>query len=103
MVVRLHPIRVLVVGGDLAYRERAVAVLAELGPVGFSGVTPGDQDELLAVIRDERPDVLVLDASGCEAAVGQLIVALAARPPAVGIVVVCEQATSAARRLGALP
>jgi hypothetical protein len=103
MVVRLHPIRVLVVGSDLAYRERAIAVLAELGPVGFTGVTPGDQDELLAVVRDEHPDVVVLDASGCEPAVGRLIAALAARSAAVGIVVVCEQATAAARRLGALP
>jgi hypothetical protein len=102
-VIRLHPIRVLVVGTDRAYRERALAVLAGLGHVGFAPIAPRDHDELLALVRDERPDVVVLDASGCEPAAGRFVVALAETSAAVGVVVVCEQATPAARRLGALP
>ena len=102
-VIRLHPIRVLVAGTDSAFCERALAVLAELGPVGCTPIAPGEGDELVAIVHQERPDVVVLDASGREAAAGRVIVALAETAPEIGVVVVCEQATPAARKLGALP
>jgi CheY-like chemotaxis protein len=102
-VVRLHPIRVLVVGTDLAFHERANDVFADLGPVAFTAAASDGGDELLAVVRAQRPDVVVLDATGREAATGRLVVALAESGAPVGVVVVCEQATAAARRLGALP
>jgi hypothetical protein len=104
-VIRLRPIRVLVLGTDLAFRERAQAVLSELGSVTFADLSPADEDgdDLLALVGQEAPAVVVLDASGCEAAAGRIIVALAETSAAVGVVVVCEQATPAARKLGALP
>lgn len=102
-VVRLHPISVLVAGGDVAFHERAHEVLAELGPVAFAATAPAGGDELLAAVYAQRPDVVVLDATDCETATGRLIAALAERAAHVGVVVVCEQATAAARRLGALP
>jgi hypothetical protein len=102
-VVRLHPIRILVAGGDDAFRERALDVFGELGPVAFTATAPAGREELLAAVRAERPDVVVLDATGREAAARRMIVALAESATPVGVVVVCEQATAAARRLGALP
>jgi hypothetical protein len=102
-VIRLHPISVLVAGNDLLFRERALDVLADLGPVTFAALAPGGRDELLAVVGEQRPDVVVLDATGCEAATGRLIVALAQIGTPTGVVVVCDQATAGARRLGALP
>jgi hypothetical protein len=102
-IIRLRPIRTLVVSPDLAYRERAIAVLAELGPVSFaisSLPEPADVERLLA---EERADVAVLDATGCETTAGQVIAALATSAPRVGIVVVCHHCTTAARELRALP
>ncbi len=107
-VVRLRPIRSLVLVDGRAYRERALRVLGELGPVAFASVRRAGCDapaDVAALIGHERPDVVVLDASGCEAAVATVIRALAAAPAtaAVGVVVVCEQSNAAARRLGAGP
>ena len=53
--------------------------------------------------RRERADVIVLDATGCEAAVAAVIAALADAVPRTGVVVVCEHLTPAAQQLGALP
>jgi hypothetical protein len=105
-VVRLYPIRSLVLGSDLAYRAHAFTVLGLLGPVGFARVDMADRDgsaEVLALVRAESPDVLVLDATGCEAAAARLIGAIARAAATVGVVVVCEHSTAAARQLGALP
>ena len=102
-VVRLHPIAVLVAGSDVAFRERALGVLAELGTVGVTNAGPGELDALLAIVRDERPDVVLLDASGHEAEAGRFILTIAETSAPVGVVVVCEQATPGARRLAALP
>jgi hypothetical protein len=104
--VRLHPIRSLVLSSDRAYRERALAVLAGLGPVSFATIALAsceDLPDVLALVRHERPEVVVLDASGCEAGVARVIVALAEASADVGVVVVCERSTAAARQLGALP
>jgi len=97
------PIRMLVVAGDIGYRERAYGVLGELGDVAFALTLPTDPDDVTWLVRKARPNVVVLDATGCEAAVTGVIAALAARAPAVGVVVVCEHLTDAARDLRALP
>jgi CheY-like chemotaxis protein len=103
-VVRLHPIRTLVLGDDLAYRERALAVIGELGPVSFASLAGCDDlADVLALVAHERPDVVVLDASAGEEAAVRVIGGLAGAAAPVGVVVVCEQSTAAARRLGARP
>jgi hypothetical protein len=105
-VTRLRPIRSLVLGSDLVYRDRAFAVLGDLGPVAFEITALWEHDEVsdvLGLVRVERPDVVVLDATGCEAGVERLILQLADAAPRIGIVVVCEHSTPAARRLDALP
>jgi hypothetical protein len=105
-VIRLRPIRSLVLGSDLGYRDRALAVLGGLGPVVFAITALWECDELgdvLALVRHEHPDVVVLDATGCEAGVERVILELADTAPRIGIVVVCEHSTAAARRLDALP
>jgi hypothetical protein len=105
-VVRLHPIRTLVLSADPAYCERALAVLGDLGPVAFAQLAPGDGDgvaDTVALARHEQPDVVVLDATGAEAGAGLVMLALSNAAMAVGLVVVCEHSTPGARRLAALP
>jgi NAD(P)-dependent dehydrogenase (short-subunit alcohol dehydrogenase family) len=96
-------IRVLVVGTDARYRERARTVVGELGSVAFAVAEPSDPDDVNALVQRERADVVVLDATDCEAAVARVVAVLSAKAPRLGIVVVCEHLTAAARELNALP
>jgi hypothetical protein len=105
-VIRLHPIRSLVLASDAAYRDRVLRVVGDLGPVVFAIAAErdcGDPADILELVRRERADVVVLDASGCEAGAQVVIEAVAEAAPRVGVVVVCEHSTPAARRIGALP
>jgi DNA-binding NtrC family response regulator len=63
----------------------------------------GQSADVLALVRRENPDVVVLDATDCEEGVERLVPALADDLPRVGVVVVCEHSTTAAQRIGALP
>ena len=96
-------IRVLVIGTDVRYRERAQTVIGALGSVAFAVAEPCDPDDVAVLAHRERADVVVLDATDCEAAVARVVAALAAKLPRLGVVVVCEHLTHAARELGALP
>jgi hypothetical protein len=96
-------VRVLVVGTDARYRERTRTVVGELGSVAFAVAAPVDPVDVAALVQRERADVVVLDATGCEAAVGRVVAGLSAKLPRLGIVVVCEHLTDAARELSALP
>jgi hypothetical protein len=102
-VIRLRPIRTLVVSCDRDYRERAMTVLAELGPVSFAFTSLGDAGDIVCLVQDEHPDVVVLDATGGEAAARLVIAALADAAPRAGVLVVCHHCTDAARDLQALP
>ena len=96
-VIRLHPIRSLVVGRDLAFRQRAVTVLGELGVVAFAVASLDVAEEVVALVRMERPDVVVLDATGCELDVARVVSELCDVAPAVGVVLVASQGTSVHR------
>jgi len=96
-------VRVLVIGTDARYRERARTVIGALGSVVFAVAKPCDPDDVAVLAQRERADVLVLDATGCEAAVAHVMATLAAKAPRLGVVVVCEHLTDAARELDALP
>jgi CheY-like chemotaxis protein len=100
---RTSAAQVLVVGTDAHYRERAHAVLGELGSVTFAAVQPADPGTVTELASHEQADVVVLDATGCEAATASVVAALATAAPRLGVVVVCEHLTDAARDLGALP
>lgn len=102
-VIRLRPIRMLVISPDLAYRERAWTVLSELGPVSATVVSLADADDIAGLLHEEGADVLLLDATGRETAARELIQTLARTAPRTGIVVVCHHCTEAARELRALP
>lgn len=102
-VVRLRPIRTLVVSPDLAYRERACTVLSELGSVAFAVMSIDDPDDIAALLLVEPADVVLLDATGCETAARAVIAKLAQTAPRTGIVIVCHHCTDAARELQALP
>ena len=99
----LHPVRTLVVSPDAAYRTRASSVLAALGPVTLAEASLEEPGAIAARVQDERPDVVVLDATDCEAAARRVIAKLAQALPRTGVVVVCHHCTDAARALGALP
>jgi hypothetical protein len=105
-VIRLHPIRSLVLASDIAYCERVLAVVGDLGPVLLAMTAVhgcGGPTDVVALVRHENPDVVVLDATGCEEGVERLVPSLADELPRVGVVVVCEHSTAAAQRIGALP
>ncbi len=102
-VIRLLPIRTLVVSPDLTYRDRARTVLCELGPVSFAVTSLFQPDDVASLLQDEDADVLLLDATGCETAARKVIETLAGSAPRTGIVVVCHHCTEAARELRALP
>jgi hypothetical protein len=102
-VIRLRPIRTLVLSPDSAYRERAMTVLSALGPVSFAATSLARIDDIASLLGDQQADVVLLDATGCEAAARAAIAALAEAAPRTGIVVVCQHCTAAARPLHALP
>ena len=102
-VIRLRPIRTLVVSSDLAYHERATSVLSAVGSVQFAVTALAAADEVAALVARERPDVVLLDATDCESDARQVIAALAEVAPRTGVVVVCHHCTQGARELDALP
>ena len=97
-VIRLHSVRTLVIARDLAFRQRAMTVLADLGVVSFAIVGIDARARVLALIDEERPDVVVLDATGCTQAIGGLIYELYEHAPRMGVVLV--SATGEDERLG---
>ena len=100
---RSAPIRALAIGADAGYRERFETVVGEVGGVAFALAAPSDADHVWWLVQRERANVVVLDATGCEAAVARVVVALSALAPRLGVVVVCEHLTEAAHDLHALP
>lgn len=106
MVVRLHPIRSLVLADDAAYCDRVRSILGDLGPIicaAAAASVRGDPADVVALARSENADILLLDATDCEAGAERVVAALSELAPRVGVVVVCQHSTPAARRLGALP
>jgi len=102
-VTRLRPIRTLVISPDRAYRERAWTVLSAVGPVAFAVAWLAEPEDVAGLLQEERADVVLIDATGCEAAARTLIRQLAEVAPRTGVVVVCQHCTAAARELRALP
>jgi len=102
-VIRLRPIRTLVVSLDGAYRARARTVLSALGPVAFAAPSLAEPAEVARRLLEERADVVVLDATGCEPEARAVIGRLAEVAPRTGVVVFCQHCTERARELGALP
>lgn len=102
-VIRLHPIRIKVITTDAAYRERAWKVLGDLGRVSFVVTALDPADDIASLLRAEPADVVLLDATGCEAAARKVIAKLADSAPRTGVLVVCHHCTEAARELRALP
>lgn len=88
------------------FRAHVLGVIADLGPVAFARIAMADGDDpadVVALVAHERPDVVLLDATGREAGVRRVVRALAESPVRAGVVIVCEHSTPAARQLGALP
>ena len=94
-VVRLHTIRTLTIARDLAFRQRAMTVLAELGPTAFAVIAPDLTDEVAAIAVEQRADVVVLDVTHSEPAFPQVTAALRERAPRVGVVAVSDRVEGA--------
>jgi hypothetical protein len=99
----VEAIRALVVAADGRYRERAETVIGEVAAVAFAHVAPTAVDDVWWLVQQERANVVVLDATDCEAAVADIVARLSKLAPELGVVVVCEHLTDAARDLEALP
>jgi NAD(P)-dependent dehydrogenase (short-subunit alcohol dehydrogenase family) len=100
---RASALRVLVVSTDTHYHERVHAVIGELGSVSLAITQPTDAEAIDALATHEGARVVVLDATGCEATVAAVVAGLARSAPRLGVVVVCEHLTGAARTIEALP
>lgn len=102
-VIMLRPIRTLVLARDLAFRQRAVTVLGDLGPVAFAIVDLGVPERVIALIREQRADVVVLDVTGCAPAIAGVVTELCERAPRVGVVVVSDDVAVRTHGHRALP
>ncbi len=102
-VIRLRPIRTLVIARDLAFRQRAMTVLGDLGLVSFAIAAIDDRANVLALIGQERPDVVVLDVTGCERSVAGAVYELYELAPRVGVVIVSADGDDGRLGLRALP
>lgn len=87
-VVRLHQVRTLVIARDLAFRQRAVTVLEDLGVVAFVVAPLEPAGAVVELITRQRADVVMLDTTGCAPAVARLVYELCELAPRVGIVLV---------------
>lgn len=90
-VIRLRPIRTLVISRDLAFRQRAVTVLGDLGLAAFAVVSLELADQVIELVQREAPDVVMLDATGCAPAVAQVVYELSELAPRTGVVLVCTR------------
>ena len=78
-------------------------MLGPAGPVALADAAPREPAAIARLVEEQRADVVVIDATGCEAAARAVIATLAQTAPRAGVVVVCQHGTDAARALGALP
>ncbi|MGI8730541.1 MAG: hypothetical protein ACR2LK_11230 [Solirubrobacteraceae bacterium] len=90
-VTRLRPIRTLTIARDLAFRQRAVTVLAELGPTAFAVAALDRPAEVVALVLEQDADVVVLDVTVSATELAQVITALLQSAPRVGIVAVSDR------------
>jgi hypothetical protein len=102
-VVWLHRVRTLVVARDLAFRRRAMTVLGDLGVASFAIAGADARGELLALVAQERPHVVVLDATGCAPATVAFAHELCERSPRVGVVLVSADGDERGLGLPVLP
>jgi len=96
-------INALVITPDARFHERTRSVLDEISTVSGAFLSPADPGDVQWLVGEAGADVVVLDATDCEAAVARVVAELAASAPRLGVVIVCEHLTHAARDLDALP
>ncbi|MGH3991919.1 MAG: hypothetical protein ACRDSN_05580 [Pseudonocardiaceae bacterium] len=101
-VVRLRPIRTLTIARDLAFRRRAMTVLAELGPAAFAVMAPEPTGEVAALVVQQGADVVVLDVTGSAAALPQVLASLSEHAPRVGVVAISDRSDRAGHDLHVL-
>lgn len=86
----LRPIRTMALGSDLAFRQRALTVLAPLGPTAFAVAAFDEPSEVVELVHRQRPNVLLLDVSTKVPRLPELLAELCARAPRVGVVLVAD-------------
>ena len=101
-VTRLRPIRTLTIARDLAFRQRAVTVLGELGPTAFAVAALDRPADIVALVVEQQADVVVLDVTASATELAQVAVALLKSLPRVGIVAVSGEKPKAGHALAVL-
>ncbi len=101
-VVMLRPIRTLTIARDLAFRQRAMTVLGELGPTAFAVVALEEPEDVVELVVQQRANVVVLDVTVSASALAHVVVALSERVPRVGVVAVSDRVACAGHALPVL-
>lgn len=81
-------IHTLVISRDLVYRSHVLGALSKLGPASFALATADGSDDVVGLVRHERTDVVVLDATASSKTALDTVAALRRVTPQVGVVVV---------------
>ena len=101
-VVRLRPIRTLTIARDLAFRQRAMTILSDLGPTAFAVTALEQTDAVVALVAEQRADVVVLDVTVSAPALVHVVAALFESAPRVGIVAVSDHVSTSSHALPVL-
>jgi hypothetical protein len=101
-VVRLRPIRTLTIARDLAFRQRAMTILSDLGPTAFAVSGLENTEAVVALVAEQRADVVVLDVTVSAPALVHVVAALFESAPRVGIVPVSDHAGNGGHALPVL-
>lgn len=101
-VVMLRPIRTLTIARDLAFRQRAMTVLADLGPAAFAVAALEEPEDVIALVVQQRADVVILDVTVSGPALARVVLALSERVPRVGVIVVSDHDGGAGHALPVL-
>ncbi|MEJ7826177.1 MAG: hypothetical protein WKF48_12145 [Solirubrobacteraceae bacterium] len=101
-VIMLRPIRTMTIARDLAFRQRAMTVLADLGPAAFAVAALEEPDDVVALVVQQRADVVILDVTVSAPALAHVVLALSERVPRVGVIVVSDHVECAGHALPVL-
>lgn len=101
-VTRLRPIRTLTIARDLAFRQRAVTVLAGLGPTAFAVAALDRPAAVVALVVEQQADVVVLDVTVSAKELAQVVSALLEAAPRVGVVAVSDHVSQTGHALPVL-
>ncbi|MDX6642097.1 MAG: uncharacterized protein QOD76_59 [Solirubrobacteraceae bacterium] len=97
--VRLHPMRVVLIGRDPHFRAAASALLVRRGCAVVASERPS---RVVDLVVEKRADVVVIDAGASLTAAARTVATVEALVPRVGVVVVADDAERSLKNLPVL-